>query len=135
MSRRAEERRGLGDQPPTTVELASAADAAAPRFLLEIAKGGVRIHVLPPQGTAILGRAPECQIVLDYPVISRQHTRLDVGPTCTITDLGSRNGTRFQGQRLRAGETRKLGPGDSFRVGPISLLLLPPGVQPSSVAT
>lgn len=98
-----------------------------PRFLL----GGVGLHALPPEGEAILGRGPDCEVVLDFAQISRQHARLRIGETCVLTDLGSRNGTLLRGKRLRRGEARPLEYGDSFSVGPVSLLLVPP----SSVAT
>jgi|HubBroStandDraft_6_1064221.scaffolds.fasta_scaffold09518_2 ABC-type multidrug transport system ATPase subunit len=47
----------------------------------------------PPQALTI-GRAPECEICLDYPMISRQHARISrSGKQWFIEDLKSLNGT------------------------------------------
>ena len=103
-----------------------------PRYLLATALGGVQLHALPEDGEAILGRGPECQVVLDFTSISRQHARLRIGETCVLTDLGSRNGTLLRGERLRRGDERQLHYGDSFSVGPVSLLLVPPNANPAA---
>jgi two-component system, NtrC family, response regulator AtoC len=125
-----------GSDPPATtaVEVAGEAARAAPRFLLATAAGGVRIHTLPLEGEAVLGRDPDCDVVLDDPSISRRHTRLRLGPTCAVADLGSRNGTRFRGQLLAPGEERELGSGDSFSLGKVSVLLLPHGSSAPTAA-
>ena len=48
-----------------------------------------------------VGRAPECDIVLDYPAISRQHLRLMcVGGACQVIDLNSTHGTVVDGRRI-----------------------------------
>jgi DNA-binding winged helix-turn-helix (wHTH) protein len=54
------------------------------------------------EGESIVGRDPRCQVHLDVPGVSRRHARLlvDAG-TATIEDLGSKNGTRKNGQQLR----------------------------------
>jgi serine phosphatase RsbU (regulator of sigma subunit) len=61
--------------------------------------------------TTILGRHPECDIVLDAGAISRQHARiLTAGDEFYVEDLGSRNGTLVNGvsihgrQRLLNGD-------------------------------
>jgi ABC transport system ATP-binding/permease protein len=44
--------------------------------------------------TLTIGRAAECDLVLDSPLVSRHHARLErSGPTHVLTDLGSTNGT------------------------------------------
>jgi two-component system response regulator AtoC len=111
----------------TTVALGSepGEKAAPPRYLLATSLGGMQLHELPAEGEAILGRGPECQIVLDFTSISRQHARLRIGGTCLLTDLGSRNGTLVRGERLLRGDAREVCCGDAFSLGPVSLLLLP----------
>jgi two-component system response regulator AtoC len=111
----------------TTVALGSepGEKVAPPRYLLATSLGGMQLHELPAEGEAILGRGPECQIVLDFTSISRQHARLRIGGTCLLTDLGSRNGTVVRGERLLRGDVREVCCGDSFSLGPVSLLLLP----------
>ncbi|HTE51616.1 MAG TPA: sigma 54-interacting transcriptional regulator [Kofleriaceae bacterium] len=105
-----------------------------PRYLLATAQGGVHIHKLPSVGTAVLGRGPGCQVLLEDPSISREHARLEIGSACTITDLGSRNGTHFRGQRLVQGEPCRVGAGESFALGSVSVLLLPAGANPPIAA-
>jgi DNA-binding response OmpR family regulator len=64
----------------------------------------------------VLGRAPECDIVVEGRLISRQHATISrVGPTYMLEDLGSHNGTTVNGRRvsgawtLRAGDLIELG--------------------------
>src|SRR5262245_15245079 len=90
---------------------------APPQYLLATSLGGMQLHELPAEGDAILGRGPECQIVLDFTSISRRHARLRIGASCLLTDLGSRNGTLVRGERLRRGDEREVRCGDSFSLG------------------
>jgi pSer/pThr/pTyr-binding forkhead associated (FHA) protein len=67
-------------------------------------------------GETLIGRSPYCSIVLADTRASRQHAALRVtaeGPT--IQDLGSRNGTRVNGELLTG--IRKLAPGDRVEIG------------------
>jgi len=119
-------KRGPTSLATTAGDSGGLAKSPQPRFLLATALGGVHLHALPLEGEALLGRGRECQVVLDYASISRQHARLRIGAGCTLEDLGSRNGTMFRGERLAPSEPRELGYGDSFSVGPVSFLLVPP---------
>lgn len=57
---------------------------------------------LPDKGSLILGRAPDAQIQLKDPAASRHHARLDLDEGhVRLTDLGSYNGTRVNGEALR----------------------------------
>jgi len=52
-------------------------------------------------GEHIAGRDPECAVVIDANTVSRRHARITVlSGTATIEDLGSKNGTRVNGQRI-----------------------------------
>lgn len=54
-----------------------------------------------PQGTNVLGRHADADIVLNSPFISRQHVRIDYdGRECTVRDLGSKNGTYLNNRRI-----------------------------------
>lgn len=67
-------------------------------------------------GETLVGRSPYCSIVVDDATISRQHAAFQLSRAgLSVQDLGSRNGTRVNGQRIRA--ARLLEPGDCVQVG------------------
>lgn len=52
-----------------------------------------------------LGRAPECDLIVADPSVSRRHAILEAGSgTLRITDLGSANGIRVNGQQITTAE-------------------------------
>ncbi len=49
-------------------------------------------------GPAVLGRASDCDLVIDHPSVSRRHARLAAdAETWVLEDLGSANGVRIDG--------------------------------------
>ena len=69
-----------------------------------------------------LGRAPENELCLPDPRISRQHCRLEPVPGgCWVVDLGSANGLTINGLRTPRGLLR---PGDELLVGGARLTLI-----------
>ena len=78
------------------------------RFLLQ------EFDIVGPE--VILGRSPECNITIEDPLVSRQHSRIRVdGDKAFVSDLGSRNGVRVNG-RLIEGEC-PVKDGDRIRLG------------------
>ena len=74
----------------------------------------------------IVGRAKNCDIVLDDPRVSRRHARLlRVGERASIEDLGSSTGTFVNGRRITA--RQPLRPGDLVAIGNYTLKLMPGG--------
>lgn len=68
----------------------------------------------------VLGRHPDCNIVLESGSVSRQHAKLvKSGPNFLLEDLNSRNGTFINGKLI--GEATKLVDGDSIRICDIEL--------------
>lgn len=66
-------------------------------------------------GIIILGRAPDCDQVLDFPMISARHARLTRQASgFLLEDLGSTNGTFLNGQRINRVLVR---PGDVITLG------------------
>jgi predicted component of type VI protein secretion system len=104
------------------------------RILLVTADGTVRLHTLPLTGRVLVGRDPDCDLVLDHDKISRRHVELTLtNNAATITDLESSNGTLLAGRKLRAGKATPMRPGERAEIGPFALVLLPAGA-PAAVA-
>lgn len=71
-----------------------------------------------------IGRSADCQLRAKSDAISRYHCVLVIeDQTLVIGDLGSRNGTYVNGERL-AGETRRLQAGDFLKIGPLEFEVL-----------
>jgi two-component system cell cycle response regulator len=78
-------------------------------------------------GNFSLGRNAENDIVLDLQGISRKHLEIQVAPTSLVTvhDLGSRNGTYLNNQKLEG--SVQLRKGDVLKLGSVSLKFIPQG--------
>src|SRR5205809_7950086 len=63
-----------------------------------------------PEGVTMMGRADENDIVLSGDLVSRKHARITVkGDLLTVEDLGSRNGSKVNGEPLTTLVTIKAG--------------------------
>lgn len=83
-----------------------------------------------PEGTTHVGRADENDIVLSGDLVSRKHSRFHVtGGTLVFEDLGSRNGSRLNGDKVTGSSPMKAG--DVVAVGENSLVVR----QPSTAET
>jgi len=77
----------------------------------------------------VIGRGQDCDIILDEHQVSRQHARLEQTPQgWMLLDLGSTNGTKVNGQQLKAHEPYTLQPGDRVTLGTAVLALQQPAV-------
>ncbi|CAJ1976814.1 unnamed protein product [Sphenostylis stenocarpa] len=75
--------------------------------------------------TVLIGRHPDCNIVLTHPSVSRFHLRIRSNPssrTLSLVDLASVHGTRVLGRKLEPGASVELKEGDTFTVGVSSRL-------------
>ena len=109
-----------------------------PNPSLEIQSGpeaGKRIEIPPGIEEILLGRSPECAIVVAAPSVSRKHARLvRLGDRFRIEDLGSANGTQVNGNRVES--PVEVGDQDRITLGSIEMLLSsPPSVPPEADAT
>jgi hypothetical protein len=76
---------------------------------------GQEEKVLMP-GTNVIGRAPDVNIQIDRPSISRYHARIVVSDhVATLEDLASRNGTYLNGRRVTGATI--LTDGNEIRLG------------------
>lgn len=72
------------------------------------------------RNTLLIGRAEQCDVRPLSEEVSRRHCQVTVGPDAVwVEDLGSRNGTHVNGQRI--GERTKVVDGDMIRVGSLEL--------------
>ena len=87
-------------------------------FLVKWVNGRARLDA----GEHILGRDPDVEIFLNQAGVSRRHARITIADgLATIEDLGSKNGTFVQDQRLDG--VRPLGNGDIIGIGSARLTI------------
>jgi DNA-binding response OmpR family regulator len=68
----------------------------------------------------VIGRDPDCDVVLDSIFVSRCHARLHKNQgRYEVIDLESRNGIDLNGRRVE--RSAVLAPGDAFTIGPFEL--------------
>ena len=118
---------------PVEVEIYEGSTLKAGRFTVgaevrQSEDGGVLAEVILPDGRRIpigaeplvIGRLPECGVVLQDSNVSRRHAELRRnGDAIVVTDLGSTNGTRVNGTPVRE---HFLVSGDEVSVGSTRLV-------------
>jgi hypothetical protein len=117
---------------PVVVELVDDAQLGAGQFLvsasIEESKGGGAVgslvlgdgrRIALGEESVTIGRAPECEVLLTDPNVSRTHAEIRRrGADYVVVDLGSTNGTRVNGAGVRE---QRLADGDEISVGNASL--------------
>lgn len=74
------------------------------------------------EGTAVAGRQAGVDLLLEHKLISRRHASFACsGEICTLTDLGSSNGTKVNEQKLTPHAPYTLNQGDVIEIGPFTL--------------
>jgi DNA-binding NtrC family response regulator len=72
----------------------------------------------------VLGRGAEATVALDDARASREHARVARrGEVISVVDLGSRNGTRLNGQMIAANEERRVRSGDVIGIGHVEIVV------------
>ncbi len=102
---------------------ASAKRDSARDVLMVVGPDGGFGRTLASQGELVMGRGEDCDLVLDDPSISRRHARLRLGEALSLTDLGSRNGTRKGGARLPPDVEAPLARGEVVELGQVALVV------------
>jgi hypothetical protein len=119
---------------PVDVQIYEGTRLRAGRFTItaEVVEGpdeGVYAELVLPDGNRVpvgadplvIGRLPECAVVLGDPNVSRRHAEVRrAGDDVVVTDLGSTNGTKVNGVSVRE---QHLASGDEITVGSTMLVL------------
>jgi len=114
-------------QGPQPVEPESSPPAGTP--VLVVREDGRRREVPLRSELATIGRLDECEVVLKDEGASRRHAQVRTkGGITTITDLGSTNGTRVNGDTIGS---RQLHDGDKITIGS-TVLEFRPGTRPGN---
>ena len=80
------------------------------------AKVGAKVAIR--KSEFVIGRSDQCHLSVGTTSVSRQHCKISRGDTAvTVQDLGSRNGTYVNGEKIEG--QRELTPGDELGVGPL----------------
>jgi len=78
-------------------------------------------EILLQEGENVIGREPEAAVWIDDSAVSRRHARILVDRDgATLEDLGSKNGTRLRGRRIRS--AARLADCDVIQIGPASMV-------------
>ena len=80
-----------------------------------------------PEGTLMVGRAEDSDLIIASTRVSRKHCEIVNHATgLVIKDKGSGNGTLVNGQKITE---QRLAPGDQVRIGPLTFLVEIEGVK------
>jgi DNA-binding NtrC family response regulator len=86
-----------------------------PVLVSSVACGGKPLPFRLESGSCILGAGETADLIIESDTVSRQHAELRLVPEgVCVTDLGSKNGCYYLGQRF---QSMCLQPGSSFRLG------------------
>jgi len=104
-------------------------DDSGPYFrILSGTDEGKRLMLTSPCTEWYMGRAQECELMLNDPNVSRKHALVKKDWNgYTIEDLGSRNGVVVKGQAIA--RPRRLQDRDEIVIGPIKLLYIDPNAD------
>jgi pSer/pThr/pTyr-binding forkhead associated (FHA) protein len=112
------------DLDPTELYEPSSAQPVEPAYKLLVASGEFYGQTFALEGSPlIIGRKPDCDIVLSEGAVSGQHAQVRLaGERVLLSDLGSKNGTLMADNSI-SGET-ELAVGTTFTVGATDFKLL-----------
>jgi len=88
-----------------------------------------------PEGETLIGRGPDCGVLIDSDLVSRHHARIRVaGGKATFEDCQSKNGSYVRGKKVEGPVS--LEDGDNIKMGKAVLIFLAGAREPSdSTAT
>lgn len=94
----------------------------ATRILL-IAPAGTRVHDVRHGESVVVGRAKDCEIVVELPSISRHHVRVTGGERPSVEDLGAAHGVRVGGRKATAKQKVPVNRGEVVDLGGALLVM------------
>ena len=112
----------MSDDAPVTGSLPDR--GGRPRLVVLGGPAGMLTFELPARGQVVIGRAPECDVCVDDPSLSRRHARLEVASGgLRVIDLGSRHGTRVRGALIAADTPTELALDEAVALGQLTILV------------
>ena len=92
-----------------------------PKLQVTLPDGSEVTHEL-TEDVVTIGRLPDNTVQIDDPSVSSHHAQLTLSDQdYVLQDLGSTNGTRFNGSTVEAEQENKLQDGDKIRFGSINV--------------
>ncbi len=81
------------------------------------------VHITMPASSWMIGRNPDCTIVVSEPSVSRRHAVIGFSVTegFYVVDIGSANGTRVNRRKLLLSERVSLQDGDLLELGNLKI--------------
>ena len=111
--------------PTAAADFAEGLGKERAQLIVYYGQGGdarTRLIDLPDGAEVTFGRSRGTTVHVDSDRVSRTHARIERrGREITVEDLGSRNGSRLNGQLIEG--TTRLSSGDEVGVGPITAVL------------
>ena len=95
-------------------------NARQPLVLALYNHGKVLQRVSLNQGDVRVGREYDNDMIIEHPQVSRHHARFFWEDGLFVEDIGSRNGTFVNGERIARS---RLTPGDRVALGPVELVI------------
>lgn len=87
------------------------------RLVIHLPEAAALLRFVEDGGSITLGRAPDCDVVLEHASVSRRHGELaHAGDHWRVRDLGSKNGVRIGGARVMEG---RVASGQWFSIGDV----------------
>ncbi|HEY5257947.1 MAG TPA: FhaA domain-containing protein [Candidatus Baltobacteraceae bacterium] len=107
--------------PAGAVDIEADVPSSSTRYVLRMLSGVSSADVYPVDGALRVGRADDSELKLADPSVSRRHAVVDLDRGAPfVRDLGSRNGTFVNGERIHV---RRLSPGDLVVFGKTEMRL------------
>lgn len=94
-----------------------------PLTLVVVEGDGIRRRDLPRRGVLRIGRDTTCDLLVEGDGVSRIHAQIEISDRVRVVDLGSRNGTKVAGRKLRTGELVELCQDDNVEIGACVLMV------------